>query len=65
MAEAAKAANRMTWREWQESRGAKRRMLEAKGLGAPCRRTTARPEALAAAMAFAVRGAERQAEAGL
>lgn len=49
MAEAAKASTRITWREWLDGRDAKRKVLDAKGLGAPCRRTTARPETLATA----------------
>ena len=36
---------RMTWDEWRASRAAKRAALAEKGLAAPSRRTTARPEA--------------------
>ena len=49
MADVAKPVIRLTWKEWQASRGARRMALAARGLDAPCRRTTARPEALAAA----------------
>ena len=43
---------RMTWDEWRASRAAKRAALAEKGLAAPSRRTTARPEARAALRAF-------------
>ena len=39
---------RLSWKEWQEGRQAKKATLAAKGLSAPSRRTTARPEARAA-----------------
>lgn len=52
---------RMTWDEWLASRAAKRAALEAKGLAAPSRRATARPEAREALCAF-VEG--RGADAG-
>lgn len=40
---------RLSWDAWQASRAAKRAALESKGLLAPSRRLTARPEARAAA----------------
>jgi len=43
---------RMTWDEWRASRAAKRTALAEKGLAAPSRRTTARPEARAALRAL-------------
>ena len=43
---------RMTWYEWRASRAAKRAALAEKGLAAPSRRTTARPEARAALRGF-------------
>ena len=43
---------RMTWDEWRASRAAKRAALAEKGLSAPSRRTTARPEARAALRAL-------------
>ncbi len=39
---------RLTWEDWQVSRALKRAALEAKGLSAPSRRTTAKREACAA-----------------
>ena len=39
---------RLTWKEWQDGRQAKKAALVSKGLSAPSRRTTARPEARAA-----------------
>ena len=39
---------RLSWKEWQEGRQAKKAALAAKGLSAPSRRTTARTEARAA-----------------
>ena len=39
---------RLTWEDWQASRAVKREALEAKGLSAPTRRTTAKREARAA-----------------
>lgn len=56
MADAMKPAIRLTWREWQEGRAAKRRALAARGLAAPCRRTTAKPATLAAAKSMAPQG---------
>lgn len=49
MADAAKPVIRLTWEEWQASRDARRKALAERGLGAPCRRSTAKPETLAAA----------------
>jgi hypothetical protein len=49
MADAHKTIIRLSWREWQASRAKKRSALAARGLTAPCRRKTARPETLAAA----------------
>lgn len=43
---------RMTWNEWRALRAAKRAALAKKGLAAPSRRTTARPEARAALRAL-------------
>ena len=43
---------RLTWDEWRASRAPKRAALAEKGLAAPSRRTTARPEARAALRAF-------------
>ena len=56
MADGAKPVIRLTWREWQEGRAAKRRALAARGLAAPCRRTTAKPAALAAAKTITRQG---------
>ena len=39
---------RLSWEDWQASRAVKRAALEAKGLLAPSRRTTAKTEARAA-----------------
>ncbi len=49
MSENATRIIRMSWDEWLASRAAKKAALEAKGLSAPSRRSTARPEARAAA----------------
>lgn len=49
MSESASQIIRLSWDEWLASRAAKRAALEAKGLSAPSRRSTARPEARAAA----------------
>ena len=49
---AERKAIRMTWDEWRASRTAKRTALAEKGLSAPSRRTTARPEARAALRAL-------------
>ena len=40
---------RVSWSEWLSSRSAKRAALESRGLSSPSRRSTARPEARAAA----------------
>ncbi len=45
---------RLTWKEWLASRSAKRAALESRGLASPSRRSTARPEARAAAAKFKV-----------
>lgn len=37
---------RISWKEWQEGRASRRNALAARGLASPCRRTTARPEAV-------------------
>jgi hypothetical protein len=42
---------RLTWAEWQRGRAAKREALAKKGLSEPCRRSTAKPAAKAAALA--------------
>ena len=48
---------RISWDEWLSSRSAKRAALESRGLASPSRRSTARPEARAAAEKFiGVRG---------
>ena len=39
---------RLTWEDWQASRAIRKAALAAKGLSAPSRRTTAKPEARAA-----------------
>jgi hypothetical protein len=39
---------RLSWEEWQSARRSKRVALEARGLAAPSRRTTSKPEARAA-----------------
>ena len=39
---------RLTWSEWQTQRAAKREALARKGLSEPCRRSTAKPAAMAA-----------------
>ena len=49
MADATKTVIRLTWREWRESRDARRKALTSRGLSSPCRRTSAKPKALAAA----------------
>lgn len=43
---------RLSWEEWQRGRAARREALAKKGLAAPCRRSTAKPNALAALAAF-------------
>ena len=55
MADEASGANtgntvpvRISWKEWQDGRASRRNALAARGLAAPCRRTTARPEAVEA-----------------
>ena len=48
MSENATRIIRLSWDEWLASRAAKKAALEAKGLSAPSRRSTARPEARAA-----------------
>ena len=49
MSENATRIIRLSWDKWLASRAAKKAALEAKGLSAPSRRSTARPEARAAA----------------
>ena len=49
MSENATRIIRLSWDAWLASRATKRAALEAKGLSAPSRRSTARPEARAAA----------------
>ena len=49
MSENATRIIRLSWDEWLASRAAKKAALKAKGLSAPSRRSTARPEARAAA----------------
>ena len=44
---------RLTWAEWQTQRAAKREALARKGLSEPCRRSTAKPAAMAAPLARA------------
>ena len=39
---------RISWDEWRRSRAAKREALAKRGLSKSCRRTTAKPEAIAA-----------------
>ena len=45
MPDAAPRVIRLSWTEWQATRVAKKTALESKGLSAPSRRTTAKPEA--------------------
>jgi hypothetical protein len=40
---------RLTWRQWRESRKTRRMALSSRGLDRPCRRSSAKPKALAAA----------------
>ncbi|MBP5542959.1 MAG: hypothetical protein ILM98_02700 [Kiritimatiellae bacterium] len=51
MASEGKEPIRLTWAEWQRGRAAKREALAKKGLSEPCRRSTAKPAARAAALA--------------
>ena len=48
MPDAAPRVIRLSWTEWQATRVAKKTALESKGLSAPSRRTTAKPEARSA-----------------
>ena len=47
---------RLSWNEWLASRPAKRAALESHGLASSSRRSTARPEARAAAAKLKVQG---------
>ncbi len=48
MATDGKPPIRMSWDEWRKGRAARREALARIGLSAPCRRTTAKPRAIAA-----------------
>lgn len=48
---------RLSWDEWRNSRKARMEALAKKGLLAPCRRTTAKPQAIAALDAFRAKSA--------
>lgn len=48
MADNGKAPIRLSWDEWKKGRAARRDALARCGLSAPCRRTTAKPKAIAA-----------------
>lgn len=48
MADNGQVPVRMFWDEWRNGRAARRAALARCGLSAPCRRTTAKPRAIAA-----------------
>ena len=52
MADPSPEVKRLSWEQWKAARKTKRRLLAEKGLDAPCRRSTAKPVALAAGRRF-------------
>ena len=48
MATDGKTPIRLSWDEWRKGRAARREALARCGLSVPCRRTTAKPRAIAA-----------------
>ena len=48
MAGDGKRVIRMSWDEWEKGRASRREALARMGLDVPCRRTTAKPRAVAA-----------------
>ena len=61
MASDGEAPIRLSWDEWKKSRAARREALAGSGLPATCRRTTAKPRAIAALNAL-LQGQVKDAE---
>ena len=61
MASDGKAPIRLSWDEWKNGRAARRKALAGSGLPATCRRTTAKPRAIAALNAL-LQGQVKDAE---
>ena len=61
MASDGEAPIRLSWDEWKKSRAARREALAGSGLSATCRRTTAKPRAIAALNAL-LQGQAKDAE---
>ena len=61
MASDGKSPIRLSWDEWKNGRAARREALSGSGLPATCRRTTAKPRAIAALNAL-LQGQVKDAE---